>query len=121
MKLLRLYEDEAGDSHFDIIERRMHLLDDSPPAKPHYFSDPEPAAAWTCVRCPSDWDGGLHPAPRRQIFICTGGAIRVTSSCGDARDLGPGDALLLEDTEGTGHISEVTSQEPFEAIIIRLE
>ena len=121
MQLLRLYEDETGESHFDVVERPMQLLDDSPPAKPHYFSDPEPAAAWTCVRCPSDWDGGLHPAPRKQIVICTAGCLRMTSSLGAARELRPGDAILLEDTGGKGHISEVVSEEAFEAIIIRLE
>lgn len=121
MRVLRLYSDELGESHFEIVEFPMTLLDDSPPAKPHYFTEARPATAWASVRCPPDWDGGLHPAPRRQIITCTGGAIRVTTSLGDARELKPGGVVLLEDTQGKGHISEVTSSEPFEAMIIRLE
>lgn len=121
MQLLRLFEDDKGESDFDIVECPMTLLDNSPPAKPHFFSMPEPATAWTCVRCPSDWDGGLHPAPRRQIVICTAGSIRISSSLGDAREIIPGGSLLLEDTKGKGHISEVTSDQPFEAVIIRLD
>ena len=121
MKLLRLHEDEMGDSYFDWVERPMTLLDDSPPAKPHYFTAAEPARAWVSLRCPPDWDGGLHPTPRRQIVICTAGAVRVTTSLGISRELSPGAAVLLEDTKGKGHISVVTSDEPFEAIIIRLE
>lgn len=74
MKLLRVYEDQKGESHFDVVAYPMTLRDDSPPAKPHDFTEPEPAKTWTSVRCPPGWDGGLHPAPRRQIIICTAGA-----------------------------------------------
>ncbi len=121
MKLLRLFADDKGESHFDDVEHRMTLLDDSPPAKPHYFTEPQPAKAWVSLRCPPDWGGGLHPTPRRQILVCTAGAVRVTSSLGDTRELLPGAAVLLEDTHGKGHISEVTSSASFEALVIRLE
>ena len=121
MKLLRLYEDESGESHFDVIEYPMTLRDDSPPAKPHFFTEPEPAKAWAYLLCPPEWDGGLHPTPRRQIIICTAGTMRVTSSLGDSRDLMAGSAVFLEDTRGKGHTSEVTSSKSFEAMVIRLE
>ena len=45
----------------------------------------------------------------------------MTSSLGDQRELVPGTAVLVEDTKGKGHISEVTSDHPFEAILIKLE
>lgn len=121
MKLARIFADEAGDSHFDDIELPMTLLDDSPPAKPHYFTQPQEAKAWVSIRCPPGWDGGLHPTPRRQIIICTAGSVRITTSFGEARELVPGATILLEDTHGKGHISEVTSDVPFEALGIRLE
>ena len=121
MKMLRLYASPDGESHYDTIEYPMNLLDDSPPAKPHWFTDPQGAKSWVSVRCPVGWDGGLHPTPRRQIIICTSGSLRVTSSLGDAQELRPGNAVLLEDTTGKGHISEVTSLTDFEAIAIRLE
>lgn len=121
MKYLRLYEDEAGDSHFGWIEYPMTLMNASPPAKPVYFSQPEPASKWSSVRCPPDWGGGLHAAPQRQILICTRGSLRMTTSLGDHRDVVPGTAMLVEDTNGKGHVSEVTSDEAFEAILIRLE
>jgi hypothetical protein len=121
MKMLRLYSNEEGESQFDFVDFTMTLHDDSPPAIPHYFSEPEDAKGWVYVRCPVDWDGKLHPAPRRQIIICTGGTMRITSSLGIERDLSPGSAVLLEDTKGKGHTSTVTSQVPFEAIIVRLE
>ena len=121
MKMLRLYASSDGESHYDTIEFSMNLLDDSPPAKPHWFTDPQLARTWVSLRCPVGWDGGLHPTPRRQIIICMSGSVRVTSSLGDARELNPGNAVLLEDTTGKGHVSEVTSKNDFEAIAIRFE
>lgn len=121
MQLLRLYAGSDGESRFDTIEYSMNLLDDSPPAKPHWFTDAKSAMSWVYLRCPVGWDGGLHPTPRRQIIICTAGSVRVTSSLGDVRELKPGQAVLLEDTEGKGHVSEVISEMDFEAIAIRLD
>lgn len=120
MRLLRLYSLPDGESQFDIVEFPMTLIDDSPPAKPHWFTEPRTAQSWVHIRCPVGWDGGLHPTPRRQIIICTAGSVRVTSSLGDARELKPGDAVLLEDTWGKGHVSEVISPSDFEAIAVRL-
>ncbi len=85
MQLLRLSTAADGESDFDMIDYDMRLLDDSPPAKPHWFSDPQTAKAWAYVRCPVGWDGGLHPTPRRQIIVCTAGSIRVSSSRGDGK------------------------------------
>lgn len=121
MRLLRLSTAADGESCFDTIDYDIKLLDDSPPAKPHWFTDPQAAKAWAYVRCPVGWDGGLHPTPRRQIIVCTAGSIRVSSSRGEARELRPGGSILLEDTTGKGHVSEVTSSADFEAIAIRLE
>jgi hypothetical protein len=47
--------------------------------------------------------------------------LRMTTSLGDSRDLAPGTAVLVEDTSGKGHASEVISETPFEAIVVRLE
>jgi hypothetical protein len=121
MKIVRLCSDASGESHFEEIELPMTLLDESPPAKPHYFSASQPAKTWLSVQCPPDWDGQLHPTPRRQILVCTGGSVRVTTSLGIARELRPGSAVLLEDTHGKGHTSEVTSAVPFEALIIQMD
>jgi quercetin dioxygenase-like cupin family protein len=121
MKMLRLYADESGESHFGADDIPLNLEDDSPPAKPHYFSDPQDASTYVLVECPLGWGGELHPTPRRQIVVCTAGTMRVTTSLGESRDLSPGDAVSLEDTSGKGHISLVTSTTPFRGLIVRLE
>jgi uncharacterized cupin superfamily protein len=53
-------------------------------------------------------------------LFCLSGAVRVTASDGDARMVRVGDALLMEDTRGAGHETEVTSAEPFDAVVIVL-
>ena len=121
MKMLRLFSGPDGESYYDTIEFPESMANAPPPAAPHWFTLPETAKSWVHIRCPAGWDGGLHPAPRRQIVICTAGSIRVTSSLGDARELKPGDAVLLEDTTGKGHVSEVSSAIDFQAAAVRLE
>lgn len=121
MHILRLYEDAAGESHFDLVPVDLELRDAAPPAKPVFFSKPTSASWYGHVRCPVGWDGQQHAAPQRQVLICTSGLLRMTTSLGDAREIGPGTAVLVEDTSGKGHASEVVSETAFEAIVIRLE
>ena len=121
MMMLRLFEDGDGNSHFEEASVPMALLNAAPPAQPVYFSEPAYAQRWSFCRCPVGWYGELHAAPRRQILICTAGALRMTTSLGNAKEIGPGCAVLVEDTEGRGHESLVISGVPFDAIIIALE
>ena len=50
-----------------------------------------------------DW----HVAPRRQFAINLTGELRVETSDGDTRRIGPGDLVLLEDTHGRGHVTRL--------------
>ena len=52
----------------------------------------------------SDWNEH-HVAPRRQWIIVQTGLMEVTVTNGERREFGPGDALLVEDTTGKGHLS----------------
>jgi len=51
----------------------------------------------------ADWH--THVAPRRQWIIFQTGRMAVTVTGGERREFGPGDAVLVEDTTGTGHLS----------------
>jgi hypothetical protein len=44
----------------------------------------------------------------------------VTASSGEARTFAAGDCLLMEDTSGKGHITEVISHRPVKVVMIRL-
>lgn len=113
--LLRLFDDTDGNSRFDYLEKHFTLHDDSPPEVPHYFTGPIAAKSYVFVRCPFGWGGRLHPTPAGRSSCVRGahyGSQAVRAS---------GTSLLLEDTKGKGHISQVISEEAFEALIVRLE
>jgi quercetin dioxygenase-like cupin family protein len=73
------------------------------------------------IELPVGWGGiGPHPTPGRHMMFCLAGTFRVTTSSGETRSFAAGDCLLMEDTWGKGHITEVTSDEPIRAVMIRL-
>jgi quercetin dioxygenase-like cupin family protein len=51
----------------------------------------------------ADDDYDWHNAPQRQLIVLLDGAIEVEVTSGEKRRFGAGDALLVEDTTGTGH------------------
>ncbi len=59
-----------------------------------------------------------HPAPRRQWALMLRGAIEVEVTDGTRRTFGPGDLLRAEDTDGTGHITRLVGDPPFEALFL---
>jgi len=48
----------------------------------------------------------LHPPPRRQWVIILQGAMEISTTTGERRRLEPGDCLLAEDMQGSGHATE---------------
>lgn len=75
MEVLRLYEDDAGESRFDTYDISMQLKDFAPPADPLYVSEAESATRYVMIRLPAGWGGARHPTPRRQILFCLGGRV----------------------------------------------
>ena len=65
--------------------------------------------------CSSDLE---QPEQARQLVVGISGRVEVTAS-GETRTFGPGDVILVEDTEGVGHSSR--SAEGFLAAFIALE
>jgi hypothetical protein len=73
------------------------------------------------IELPVGWGGiGPHPTPGRHMMFCLAGTFRVTASSGETRSFTAGDCLLMDDTSGKGHITEVTSDSPVKAVMIRL-
>ena len=62
-----------------------------------------------------DW----HPAPRRQFSIVLEGVVEVVASDGERREFAAGSILLLADTKGTGHQTNVLGQQDFVAVMIQ--
>ena len=103
MKCLRLYADEAGESHFEEIEIEVSPVQYAPPAPALNLSEPMSATKVFWMHFPKDWRDAAHPTPRRQLVVVLDGEIEGWTSGGDTRVFRPGDRLLMEDTTGKGH------------------
>jgi len=121
MKLLRLYADAAGESHFAECEVPLNVRQFAPPAAPFQISDAQTATQVFMLELPPGWIGEMHVSPKRQYMFCLTGSLKVTSSTGDVRFLNSGEGLLMEDTTGKGHVSEAVSATPVQEIIVQLE
>ena len=63
-----------------------------------------------------------HPAPRRQIVIHLAGQLEIQLEDGTTHRYGPGDARLMEDLTGKGHLTSVIGDEPVvQAVIVLSE
>lgn len=108
----RLFSDEHGASHFADVHLELSIGFSALPADPLHFAQllvPD-GSFWIGAR--TNWRGdAAHPAPRRAIFVTTHGKCQVTTSDGATRRFPPGRVLLVEDTTGAGHSTEITSDE----------
>ncbi len=121
MKYVRLFSDSEGESHWEEVPVALQPRTFAPPAQDIEISDPEPAKQMLFLRLRAGWNEPIHPTPVSQKLICLVGAVRVTASDGESRDIGPGDVWHMEDRHGKGHHTEVISPEDFEAVIVQFE
>ena len=121
MNYQKLYVDDAGESRWQDVAVTLEERSFAPPAKSIEISQPETATRTMFLRLKAGWDEPIHPTPVAQRLICLSGTVRVTSSDGEARDIGPGDVWHMEDKHGKGHHTMVTSDVDFEAVIIQFE
>ena len=119
MKFLRLFADEAGESHWEEVEVALEERVFAPPAEGIEISAPEAVSRAMFLRLRSGWNEPVHPSPVRQKLVCLAGAVRVTASDGVVRDIVKGDVWHMEDRHGKGHRTVVTSDEDFEALIVQ--
>ena len=117
--IVRLYADEAGDSHFSDAELGTAAADFAPPAPVIYVSAPAEARRSMFLLLPSGWYGPLHPAPSRQLMVLVAGVLEVTASDGEVRLFRPGDAVLADDTFGKGHATRSVDGEAIVAVVQR--
>jgi len=101
MKIIRLYADEKGESHFEDVEVKFQE-----PTKSGRVSDCLPATGIIFRQVPGDYDLDWHPAPRRQYIINLDAGVQLTASDGETRRVKAGEVVLVEDTSGKGHLSK---------------
>ena len=120
MRIIRLYNDQEGESHFEEVEIKLDLTDYAPPAPPLYLSSTTPANEFGFMNAPAGWSSDWHPSAARTLFFVLTGEWEVTASDGEARRFETGSVLLVEDTTGKGHRSRVVGETDSLAAMIRL-
>jgi hypothetical protein len=110
MQVTRYYTDEGGVTGFERMD----------PVESERWSKAQPGsinvrqlAAGTVM----DW----HPAPRRQIVIHLAGLLEIELEDGTTHQYGPGDARLMDDLTGKGHLTRVVSEDPVVQAVIVLD
>ena len=68
-----------------------------------------------------DYDLSWHPAPRRQYIINLDGGVQITASDGEARQIGAGEVILVEDVRGKGHLSKSISGKMRHSIFVPVD
>jgi hypothetical protein len=63
--------------------------------------------AWITPAVPGSWVGDRQPSALRMWAFMLSGHMEFEASDGERHQLGPGGALLLEDTGGSGHRSRM--------------
>ena len=112
--------DENGGSRLEDKNFEMRPSVFAPPADPLMSSEFERAERMLFLVLPKGWVGRMHPSPARQVAILMSGSIRVEASNGDAREIAAGGVWRMEDIEGPGHRTVVTSDEDVRLAIVQL-
>ena len=120
MRIVRVYADAAGESHFEEVEVPLAAVNFAPPAPPINLSALSPAGQYGFMSAPPGWDGDWHPAPMRMLTIYLAGEVEVAVSDGAVRRFCPGAVTLAEDTTGKGHRSRVVGSDDAVLAIVQL-
>jgi hypothetical protein len=116
MKIHRLYTDDKGESHFADME--IEYVEATPSGR---FSKRLPATGIIFREVQPTYDLDWHNAPRRQYIINLDNGVQITASDGEARIIGAGEVLLVEDTTGKGHLSKAVNDRLRHCIFVALD
>ena len=116
----RIYADDEGASHFDVVELPLQMVRYAPTVPAFGASSPLPAHDALFASTEPGWSGDWHPSPSRQLYIVLRGEAEIEASDGEMRRFGPGDYALVEDTTGVGHRSRVVGEDTYVNLFVRL-
>ena len=116
MRIHNLYEDEDGQSHFRDIE--VEWVEEGRGGK---LSERMPATGIILRQVPPTYELDWHSAPRRQYIINLDAGVEITASDGEARNIGAGEVILVEDISGKGHLSKAIDGQLRHCIFVPIE
>jgi hypothetical protein len=116
MRIHNLYTDQNGISHFRDIE--VEWVEETRGGR---LSKLRPATGIIFRQAPAEYDLDWHPAPRRQYIINLDAGVEITASDGEARVIGAGEVILVEDTTGRGHLSKAVENRVRHCIFVPVD
>lgn len=116
MRIYNLYCDANGELHWRDIE--VEWVEERNFSK---ISARLPANGIIFRETSGDYDLSWHPAPRRQYIINLDGGVQITASDGQARTIGAGEVVLVEDITGKGHLSKSVGGKMRRSIFVPVE
>jgi hypothetical protein len=106
LNCLRIYNGPDGESHFGEVEIPLTPTEFFPGVLPLGVSERHRSTHVQFVTVPAEIrEAGWHTPPEPLLVIWLNGETEFETSDGEIRRLGPGSAVLAEDTWGKGHIS----------------
>ncbi len=110
MRLLRIWNDTDGVSHVEELSPAFSPVEGYARGIPTVgLSQQAPGSSTYLMSMQPGFFGDWHPAPRRQFLAQLTGTLRVSFGDGTFVDTEPGTLWYLEDLEGPGHQTRVTS------------
>jgi hypothetical protein len=116
MHVHNLYCDADGESHWRDVE--IDWAEENDAGK---LSARQPVHGIIFRQTQAEHDRPWHPAPRRQYIINLDAGVTLTASDGEARTIGRGEVILVEDVTGKGHLSKSVNNEMRHSIFVPLE
>jgi hypothetical protein len=116
MRVHNLYCDADGESHWRDLE--INWVEEGPGGK---MSARQAAMGIIFRQTQAEHDRPWHPAPRRQYIINLDAGVQLTASDGEARVIGAGEVVLVDDTSGKGHLSKSVNNQMRHSIFVPIE
>ena len=121
MRYVRIEHDGSGGSRSSDVDVPLTEQPFAEGVPPLLVSSALSSGAIVFVEFPSDVrDTAPHPTPRRQLGVILRGAVQTRTTDGEVRRLDAGAVVLLEDTEGAGHVTTVI-ESPFQVMFVALD
>lgn len=113
MKVIRVYTGADKHAHLQDVDLGFQAQGNAK------VSGKMPAAAGSpWVRIAHGTGKEYHAAPQRQYFVLLEGSLEIICANGTRQVVTAGDILQLEDTEGHGHILQLTGCDRYTALFI---
>jgi quercetin dioxygenase-like cupin family protein len=116
MRIHNLYEDDDGQSHFRDID--VEWVEEGPGGQ---LSERLPATGIIFRKVQPTYELDWHSAPRRQYIINLDAGVQITASDGEARIIGAGEVILVEDISGKGHLSKAIDSQVRHCIFVPID